>query len=331
MEQLKRIIHVVDADMRAGIGLQRAAQLARRTGAELQLLMCAYDPMLDLSLEPTNARVLELARAQFLAQRRDWLHARTAELAAQGLRVQCEVLWAAQPHEAVMARVLALEPGLVIRDLLPRRKGARRMQMSSVDWRLARTCPAPLMFVRQDSPPLPRRIAAAVDVSLDRDDAGHPLNEDIAATALRLAMFADAGLRLAYVFPYQRPGATVGISVDLRALYRDVRQAASENFARFAARHSVPEDARHWIENAGDAATALKAFVAEQRVDLLVIGSSYHSALGRLLLGSVSEDLLRGGACDVLLVKPADFRGQLGRHYDFAALQRRFEAPDAAA
>lgn len=329
MPQIKRILVIADAGMRETVGLRRAAQLAKRADAQLLLMMCTFDAMIDMSHELAGREVQRLAKTQYLEQRQRWLDERAAELADQGLRVDCELLWTAEPHEAVMVRALEFKPDLVIADLMPARKGAARMPMSTLEWRLARTCPAPLMFVRQDSAPLPRRVAVAIDSSLDRQDAPHPLNERIATTALKLAMFADADLHLVHAFPYPRPSFAIGVAAELRKLYQEVRNSSRDNFARFADAHSIPADRRHWIDGGGDAASALVQFAQAENIDLMVLGSSYHSMLSRLLLGSASEGVLARASCDVLLVKPDSFAHELERHYDLPELRARYAAAPA--
>lgn len=328
MEPIERIFVIIDSDMRMTAGLHRAAQIARRAGVELYLLMCAHEAVIDMRLEIGGTKVQDLAREQYLEQRRHWLNERTAELAASGIQVECEVLWTPTPHEAVLARALVLAPGLIIKDLMPNSGAGQRMRLGSFDWRLARISPVPLMFVRQDGPPLPLRIAAAVDTSIEASGQTTPVNDRIAAVALQIALFASADLHAVQVFPYRQPTASLNISTQLRTLYLEARQASLDNFRAFCARHSVPEDHRRWIEDQGETGPALIRYTQEYGIDLLVLGSTYHSAFSRLLLGSVSEQVLGHCDCDVLLVKPADVVEELARHYDFRALRGRYGIPD---
>ena len=55
----------------------------------------------------------------------------------------------------------------------------------------------------------------------------------------------------------------------------------------------------------GDAARELLTFAGDNNVDLITAGSHGRSAIGRLVLGSVSTKLIRGAHCSVL-VAPAD-------------------------
>jgi nucleotide-binding universal stress UspA family protein len=54
----------------------------------------------------------------------------------------------------------------------------------------------------------------------------------------------------------------------------------------------------------GDAAEEILASAAEHKADLIVIGTHGRSGLGRLILGSVAEAVMRRSTCPVLTVKP---------------------------
>jgi nucleotide-binding universal stress UspA family protein len=58
----------------------------------------------------------------------------------------------------------------------------------------------------------------------------------------------------------------------------------------------------HRLEQ-GDPATAILCVAKEEGCDLIVMGTHGRTALGRLLLGSVAETVLRKSPCPVLMVK----------------------------
>jgi nucleotide-binding universal stress UspA family protein len=71
--------------------------------------------------------------------------------------------------------------------------------------------------------------------------------------------------------------------------------------------HTIrPPDAtitvEHMLEE-GDPATAILAVTEETDCDLIVMGTHGRSGLGRLLMGSVAEKVMRGATCPVLTVK----------------------------
>jgi nucleotide-binding universal stress UspA family protein len=54
----------------------------------------------------------------------------------------------------------------------------------------------------------------------------------------------------------------------------------------------------------GEAAEVIEEFAQTRAGDLLVVGTSSRSALGKMFLGSVAEELIRESACPVLVVGP---------------------------
>ncbi len=58
------------------------------------------------------------------------------------------------------------------------------------------------------------------------------------------------------------------------------------------------------VRNHPSPAEALCAFAASETADLIVVGAHRRSGLGRILLGSVAESVVRRAPCDVLVVRP---------------------------
>jgi nucleotide-binding universal stress UspA family protein len=80
----------------------------------------------------------------------------------------------------------------------------------------------------------------------------------------------------------------------------------SLNWARQKLNHLHLPDANIPVDlrvKQGDPATLIVQTAEECHADLIVIGAHGHSALGRLLMGSVTEEVLRKAQCPVLTVK----------------------------
>jgi universal stress protein E len=59
---------------------------------------------------------------------------------------------------------------------------------------------------------------------------------------------------------------------------------------------------------AGQPIDAIPRLVKRQRIALVVMGSVSRSGLQRLVIGNVAEQVLDSLPCDVLALKPADFK-----------------------
>src|SRR5690606_34688483 len=115
-------------------------------GAELDLLVCAYDQ--DLSAAgPFDSTALDSARKRLLATHRHALDARIRHAAAPGVRVWVDVRWAPPPDAAVLRG--AAETGA---DLVPKspryHAGIGRTLFSAADWNLMTRCPVDRWLVK---------------------------------------------------------------------------------------------------------------------------------------------------------------------------------------
>jgi nucleotide-binding universal stress UspA family protein len=124
--------------------------------------------------------------------------------------------------------------------------------------------------------------------------------------AIKLAA-GKAQLRLVYVIENVYPLDAEGFAyIDYAVLQEAVRKTGERTLARAAEK----------VQHAGmKAETALLDMPVERvasvidddalnwKADLIVIGTHGRSGLGRLLLGSVAEDVVRGAKVPVLLVR----------------------------
>lgn len=322
VEKLNRIMVVVDAGMRQTAALRRGVELAKRSGAQLFMLLFDYDVLIDRAGDLLDPRVMELARRSFIDERLGWLSAQAAGWADQGVAVECDVVWAPVVHEAIIAKVLEFDIDLVVKDVQEETR-VKRLLFRPSDWRLLRLCPVPLMLVHPQSMQLPRRIAASVDTGVESAKLD-VLNERILRVALLIGLYADAEVKLVHVLPFSSERNTLATQrLDYIAI--GVQTEDRERFEAFTERHKVPPE-RVGLLN-GDTVGSLMQFAGRNGIELLVLGSAYRSSFDRFLLGSTAEDLLTQANCDVLLVKPANFLEQLVRHMDVKGALRRYSAP----
>ena len=74
---------------------------------------------------------------------------------------------------------------------------------------------------------------------------------------------------------------------------------------------NLMEDLQHEeIVSRGNILEVVDEMIADRRIDLLVVGTSGHSAPAQVLLGSVAEELFRAVPCPVLTVGPSVRKGQ---------------------
>lgn len=300
-----------------GAAVARALQLARASGAPLHLCALVYDPAVDLAAARVGQALAAHARNDILRARLFELERQAAALDAGGVTIHCDVRWAADAAEAVIAKALEIGARTVIKEV-HRESGFKRALFTPLDGQLLRWLPCELLLVNPQSQPAIRRMAVALDVLAEApEDDG--LNRRILRAALRLAEYFDARLDLVSVFPflptYSR--ALIGMS----GLYQQLDAQHREAFEAYCRIHRIPEDRRHRLT--GVPALALEQFAERHGVDLLALGSVYRKGWERLLLGSTAESLVQDIDADTLLVKPAWALEALDRALDLKALRER--------
>ncbi|HWE35988.1 MAG TPA: universal stress protein [Isosphaeraceae bacterium] len=115
--------------------------------------------------------------------------------------------------------------------------------------------------------------------------------------ACALARDYEARLVLLHVAPPPIVGGTLAVPVDPRYY----REALDEALAKVEPAELRGRVERHLRE--GDAAAEVLRMAEEKECDLIVMGSHGRRMLGRLLLGSVAEMVMRGSPCPVLVVR----------------------------
>jgi nucleotide-binding universal stress UspA family protein len=98
--------------------------------------------------------------------------------------------------------------------------------------------------------------------------------------------------------------------VSFETLYNDAESMARDKVEQVAA--GLREIPNRTYMRHGKVWTNLKSIVSENAIDLIIVGTHGRTGLGKLLLGSVAEDILRHAPCPVLTVGPrVDGRAKL--------------------
>jgi nucleotide-binding universal stress UspA family protein len=140
-----------------------------------------------------------------------------------------------------------------------------------------------------------QRILIAID--------GSPLSLHVASAGFELAQALKAEVATLYVVEPPVPySGEIGISAEelLQVADRDdcaVREALQRTVR-------APSEATHLVR-VGHPATLIDQVAQEWRAELIVVGSHGRGGLGRVLLGSISEAVVRHAACPVLVVRGA--------------------------
>jgi universal stress protein E len=291
MDKLESILVTVDRSNNARHTLAKASALAGRFGARLELFLCDAEHAYALKHE-YDSRDVSDARESCLEESRRYLERLRASADFGELRVGIDAMCESPLYEGIVHRVQQSCPDLVIRSIGDFAVG-EPAALSTTDWALVRTCPAPLMLTRGRAWGRQPRIAAAVDT-----DEAPELTHAILRTAAFLKTGCEGVLGVVYGADATESSAPA-IESHQAVLRKRVEEA------------EVQAEQLHVL--VGEPAKTLPRFAADHRYDVLVLGALTHRKAPATLVGTLTGKLIEALDCDFLLVKPATYVCPVGK------------------
>jgi len=255
---------------------RRGVQLARESGTKLILL--------HVMSEAGNAHSLEALAAS----------------CASDDGVECEALVVVgDPAIAIPATAAKLDARIVV--MGPHNRRTLKTMIGGVTAsRAVRNAVCPMLVANGQVTGRHKQVLVSTDFSLC---------SLASVAALKALGMADAAKIILYHAYDPRPFggiATAGMSKDSRAaqlaeLHTDALLALSE----FSAESNLAPDAIITEPLSASPASMILSRAEQEGADLIVMGTQGKSAVARLVLGSVAEELLRGIDTDLMVVPPA--------------------------
>ncbi|MFB6164236.1 MAG: universal stress protein [Haloarculaceae archaeon] len=219
-----------------------------------------------------------------------------AELAAaEGVAVETKVVESTEPaHRAIVEYAGKAGADLIVMGTHGR-TGLDRYVLGSVAARTLRRARIPVLTVREGAS-LPAE-AAIEDVLVPTD--GSEVAQRALDRALDLAEATGAGLHLLSVVDTSVAMDDSGTAAVVEAL-EEAGERALDDAAERAAAADVPVVEREVAH--GPPAAVIADYADDEAVDLIVMGTHGRTGLGRILLGSVTERVVRRAHGPVLTV-----------------------------
>ena len=300
MKTIKSILVVVDPTRDDQPAVERAAMLAEKLGAELQLFCCHY---VSLALAyPLPAAIPSYdIRSRFLSEQRERMEALANSLNTRGLKSTSDVRWEFPLDEGILRKVDETRPDLVVKDT-HHHTAIGRAIFSPTDWSLMRGCHAALWLVKPEPWPEEPKLVTAVD-PFHTHDKPAALDHELLTTSLHLAdklsgtaHVVHAYSALSYLPAPLLEGAAVPVG-DAAASQAYHKEGLDDLMARY----DLPSDQVHLLE--GMPREALPAFCSQIGANLTVMGAVSRGRLQRLVIGATAEAVLDQLPSDVLILK----------------------------
>jgi universal stress protein E len=293
----KKILVATDFSPAAELAVQRAAALARRFKAELQLVhVVPPQPWLE-GLFPSRQHLSEQVRGRAVLALK-----RVAEQIATDNRIQVNTaLINGKASVAINDAVQKFEPDLIV--VGARGEGALpddsilapHAGLGGTAWKLIGNTQAPLLLVRRDDIELPNNVLAALDLT--------PASKTVARWATTVA--AKGALTAIHVFeaPFANRLRGYGVSRKTIDVYAADQQAEREQAMRAILLQAGASNRTNRLILRGEPVKLITAQLRKLKIDTLVLGK--HARRKRdatAPYGSVCNHLAYFAPVDVLIV-----------------------------
>lgn len=295
--RVRKVLHPTDFSRCAGHALPHTLHLAEMYEAELHLLHALVLHEADPST--LSHRLPDVEELYLVLEEHAQTQLRTAieEHGEANFTIKSAQVRAISAAGAILDYAAENEIDLVVMGTHGRR-GLRRLLLGSVAEEVVRLAPCPVLTVpereERNSPSKIERIVVPVDFSEHAELA--------LAYAVELARAYGAQLHLLHVVDeVVYPDFYPPIIPSGGSITEELRDQSLQKMRRLLTAHEPADAAVH--VRAGRAAPEIAEFAKEHDADLVVIASHGLTGISHVLLGSVTEQLVRRATCPVFTVK----------------------------
>lgn len=311
MNKIGAIQVVVDPMSHAQPGVEKAAMLAAKFDARVELLLCDTTAARQLrSVSQYSAK----NRGEPLREPKELIDSLVASLREQRLEVSSQIDFADPLHEALLKHIRKGGADFVVKDT-HHHSFLKRTFLTNTDWHLIRGCSVPLLLAKATSWKLPPTIMAAIDPAHVNDKPA-TLDRQLLEWGALLSQKLRGPLHVAHAFiPASLVAASTAAAMTPIVGICTPEMMQTETAARMEQIRSLTgdfkiDDTRIHLE-VGSATDLLPKLTAELMIDILITGAISRSAIARAFIGSTAEQILERTSCDVLVVKALDFAEDL--------------------
>jgi len=291
--------------------LAKAAQLARAFNAEVCLFHGMSDPIYadlvtlngkSLSQIEDSASAAYYKRVERLAKR----------LRRRGVKVTTQVEWDFPAHEAVIRAAVRFGAELIVVDC-HRAAHVAPWLLHFTDWELLRNSTIPVLLVKNRRAYRKPNVLAAVDPGHEFDKPA-TLDDEILRFGGTIADALHGALHAVHAYNPLLIGATARELAAPNGIAEAQAKAAARAHALVdpkLAAMGIARARRHVVD--GFAIDVIEQVTRKIHAGILVMGAVSRSGWRRLFIGNTAERMLDRINCDILIVKPRQFRNRIAR------------------
>ncbi len=307
MQNVSKILAVIDPTVKDQPAMRRAAWLASATGAELELLVCYYNEYLNGD-SLFDSPSLEKARVEIMAVQSKHLEELAEPLRKDGVRVTTAAIWDHPLHDGIVRHAVTGGADIVVKDTHHHSAVARAL-LTNTDWNLIRTCPMSLWLVKPNEFGDVPAFIAAID-PLHEHDKPAALDDEILQLCKMLAGQVGGEVHAFHSYDPRIAVATANAYIPVSLPFDEIEQQMHEDhqkrFGEITSFHGLDDDKAHLVS--GLTHEELPLLVEKLDAAVVVMGAVARNRWKRLFIGATAERTMEHLPCDLLIVKPDWFR-----------------------
>lgn len=300
MNQLKKLLVIVDPDNDKDFVIERAILIAFHYRSEVLLLMNKPNVLPQEAGGPQS-----LAARFFSSQKKLFTEHYEAQLAAlkdrfEGQGIETETCFSTDKNSAnlFLRKIREYQPDMVLKSI--QKQGTlSRILITNADWRLVKNCPAPLLLVKAQPWAIDGAVMAAVD-PLHAKAQQNQLDHLLLSTVTSLADSLQLNRRVFHCY-FPDISTMFPKALDAEQYVRQVREVHWEKVRELISKHAISED--DVIMTRGDLVRTLAKAVRRDRTNILVLGALSRNVVEHAIVGSTAEKILYDTPCDILIMK----------------------------
>lgn len=307
MKRFKRILVATDTRHDHHPIVEAAAEIAKFNGASLKIID-VVPPFTWLSRHTIDDH--EHLSKLIKEEKEEKVAALADEVRSKEIEVECKVV-TGKPATEIIREVIRGEHDLLMA-VSKGRNSTSDNYFGRTARRLQRQCPCAVWLVSPDSTSNFAHVLGCVDTA-SRKPMDLELNDKILELSKSISQYHDAKWSVLHAWCMEDESLLSARMKPEKVMeYEGEEQRYhKENLDKFLKQHdlSLESDGVHLVK--GEASDSIEAYVQENSVDLLVMGTVARSGLGGFFVGNTAEEVLDRVKCSVLALKPYQFESSI--------------------
>jgi len=305
MSRYQNMLVAIDPQQDDQPALRRAVYLNQCIGGKIK----AYLPIYDFSYEMTTLLSPDeraSMRQGVISQRTEWIREQARAYLEAGVEIEIKVVWHNRPYEAIIQEVMTHGHDLVLK-MAHQHDRLEAVIFTPTDWHLLRKCPCAVWMVKDQ--PWPEGGKAIVAVNLASEEPHHDeLNQKlIRETTLLAEMVNHTEVHLVGAYPI----TPINIAIELPdfdpSVYNDaIRGQHLVAMKALRQKFSIREEFTHVAKGLPE--EVIPDIAGQLSAGIVVLGTIGRTGLSAAFLGNTAEQVIDHLRCDLLAIKPDDFK-----------------------